>query len=140
MGVRVELLPTCAGVAGAGRDNARRIDGKNIWPLLSGESGAKTPHDAFFDHRGANLEAVRSGKWKLHMPHKYGSVASKGGGGWPGPYETREIGWALFDLDADIGETTNVADKHPEVVERLKKLLEQFQQDIKDNARPSGRV
>ncbi|HQH54601.1 MAG TPA: steryl-sulfatase, partial [Candidatus Hydrogenedentes bacterium] len=57
-----------------------------------------------------------------------------------GPYETREIGWALFDLDADIGETTNVADKHPEVVERLKKLLEQFQQDIKDNARPSGRV
>lgn len=140
MGVMFDLLPTFAGLAGAALDNARRIDGKNIWPLLSGESGAKTPHDAFFYHRGANLEAVRSGKWKLHMPHKYGSVASKGGGGWPGPYETREIGWALFDLDADIGETTNVADKHPEVVERLKKLLEQFQQDIKENARPSGRV
>ncbi|HOF41572.1 MAG TPA: arylsulfatase, partial [Candidatus Hydrogenedentes bacterium] len=63
-----------------------------------------------------------------------------GGGGWPGPYETKEIGWALFDLEADISETTDVADQHPDVVERLKGLMVAFEKDLADNSRPPGRI
>ncbi|MFO7975475.1 MAG: sulfatase [Candidatus Hydrogenedentota bacterium] len=142
MAAMFDLLPTFAGLAGAELDGSRKIDGKDIWPLLSGVSDATTPHEAFFYHRGGRLEAVRSGKWKLHMPHKYRSLGPEGpgSGGWPAPYEMKEIGWALFDLDNDIGETTNVADKHPDVVERLKKLLKEFQKDIKENSRAPGRA
>lgn len=142
MAAMFDLLPTLAGLADAELDTTRKIDGKDIWPLLSGVSDAKTPHEAFFYHRSGRLEAVRSGKWKLHMPHKYRSLGPEGpgSGGWPAPYEMKEMGWALFDLENDIGETTDVADQHPEVVERLKKLLDEFQKDIKDNARPPGRV
>jgi len=38
----------------------------------------------------------------------------------------------LFDLEADIGETTDVADQHPEVVERLLQLAEQIREDVGD--------
>ncbi len=140
LAVTFDLLPTLAGLAGADLAPGRTIDGRDIWPLLSGAPNAVTPHDAFFYHLGGRVHAVRSGKWKLHAPHKYRSLAGEGGGGWPGPYENKEIGWALFDLETDIGETTDVADTHPDVVDRLKTLIEAFEKDIKDNARPAGRV
>jgi arylsulfatase A len=142
MAAMFDLLPTFAGLAGAELDSSRKIDGKDIWPLLSDVPDAKTPHEAFFYHRSGHLEAVRSGKWKLHMPHKYRSLGPEGPGtgGWPAPYEMKEIGWALFDLENDIGETINVADKHPYVVEQLKKQLDEFQKHMKNNARLPGRV
>lgn len=142
MAVMFDLLPTFAGLAGAQLDGGRTLDGKDIWPLLSGQPDARSPHEAFFFHQNGHLEAVRRGKWKLHMPHRYRSLGDKGAGegGWPGPYETKEIGWALFDLENDAGETTNIANQHPDQVERMRKLLEGFQKDIEENARPAGRV
>jgi len=138
--VTFDMLPTLAGLAGATLDPERTIDGKDIWPLLHGAPGAESPHEAFFYHLGGQVHAVRNGKWKLHAPHKYSSLAKAGGGGWPGPYETKEIGWALFDLEADISETTDVADQHPDVVERLKGLMVAFEKDLADNSRPPGRI
>src|SRR5207247_7166241 len=68
-------------------------------------------------------DLVRSGKWKLHFPHEYRTLKSGGGkDGKPSAYATARIGLALYDLDKDIGETANVADKHPDVVQRLEKL------------------
>ena len=138
--VTFDLLPTLAGLAGAALDPGRTIDGKDIWPLLHGAAGAASPHEAFFFHLGGRVHAVRCGNWKLHAPHQYRSLAGKGGGGWPGPYENKDIGWALFDLEADIGETTDVADQHPGIVERLKGLIVAFEKELADNARPPGRI
>jgi arylsulfatase A-like enzyme len=111
----VDLLPTFAGLAGGQVPADRVIDGKDIWPVLTRD--AKSPQEAFFYHRGNQLEAVRSGKWKLRM-----------GGKKP----------ALYDLEADIGETTNVLAQHPEIAERLRSYVKAFEEELAQNSRPAG--
>jgi arylsulfatase A-like enzyme len=141
----IDLLPTFAGLAGA---VPPAVDGRDIGPLLRGEPGAKSPHEALFFYWGAELHAVRSGRWKLHFPHAYRSLKEPGSGGRPGPYEQKQIGLSLFDLEADPGESKDVAARHPEVVERLTRLAEAMREDLGDsllkrparNARPPGRL
>ena len=101
----MDILPTVANLTGAKLPD-HRIDGKDIWPLVSGAPGAKSPHEAFFYYRGFALEAVRSGNWKLHLPHSYRTLAGRQGGtgGRPAKYEQGKIGPALFDLAGDIGD------------------------------------
>jgi len=122
----IDLLPTLAKLAGAEAPTDRTIDGKDIWPLMAGVEGAKSPHEAYFFFRGGALAAVRSGDWKLHRP---GAQGGKG-----------KASAELFNLREDIGETTNVADKHPEVVERLSALAAKMADDIKQNKRPCGKA
>jgi arylsulfatase A-like enzyme len=144
----MDILPTLAGLAGAAIPQDRVIDGKNIWPLMHGRSGAKTPHEAYFYYWAQHLQAVRSGPWKLHLPHSYRHPEPAGGGSNPGKYVTRQIGLALFDLDTDLGETTDVSAQHPEVVSRLQALAEQCRDDLGDsetkrvgrNVREPGRL
>ena len=94
--------------------------------MISGQPGAANPHEAYYFYWDRELQAVRSGKWKLYFAHKYRTLAGKPGGsdGKPVPYSQAETGVALFDLEKDMGETTNVAAQHPDVVERLKSLAE----------------
>jgi len=115
----IDLLPTFARLAGAKVPDDRVIDGKDIWPLMLGTPGAKTPHEAFFYYRGTNLDAVRSGRWKLRRVKKITE---------------------LYDLEADIGERNNLAHKHPAIVKRLSSLMKEFDKQLKTDARPSGKV
>ena len=145
----MDILPTIAKLTGA-QLPAHTIDGKDIWPLMSGERGAKSPHEAFFYYRGYALEAVRSAKWKLHLPHSYRSLGGRKGGtgGQPVKYEQAKIGQALFDLEKDIGEQHDVSAQYPDVVERLLGLAQRMREDLGDSAkkitgknrRPPGRI
>jgi arylsulfatase A len=145
----MDILPTIAKLTGAALP-LHTIDGKDIWPLMTGVPGAKSPHAAFFYYRGFALEAVRSGKWKLHIPHSYRTLAGRPGGtgGRPAKYEQAKIGPALFDLANDIGEQHDVSARHPEIVKQLMALADQMRQDIGDSAqkmtgqnrRPPGRL
>ncbi len=145
----MDILPTVAKLTGA-QMPANTIDGRDIWPLMSGEPGAKSPHEAFFYYRGYALEAVRSGKWKLHLPHAYRTLAGREGGtgGQPAKYEQAEIGLSLFDLEKDIGERNDVSARYPDVVEKLLNLVDRMREDIGDSAkkmtgknrRPPGRL
>jgi arylsulfatase A len=144
----IDLLPTIAKLAGAPLPE-RKIDGKDIWPLLSGQAGAKTPHEAYYFYWGRELQAVRSGKWKLHFPHEYRALTgTPGQDGRPNGYSQQRIGLALYDLEADVGEKNNVAEQHPEVVARLTALAEKAREDLGDaltqrkgaNVRESGRL
>jgi arylsulfatase A-like enzyme len=144
----IDVLPTLAKLAGAELPK-HKIDGLDTWPLLAGEANAKSPHEAYYFYWDRGLQAVRSGKWKLHFPHEYRTLKGKPGmGGEPGPYETAKIELSLFDLEDDPGETKNVADANPEVVERLKKLADKAREDLGDSAtkqegkgvRPPGKV
>lgn len=144
----IDLLPTIAALAGAQVPKERIIDGKDIWPLLAGADGAKSPHEALYFYWDVGLQAIRSGKWKLHFPHDYHSVTQVGAGGTHGRSEKRRIELSLFDLEADVGETNNVAAEHPDVVERLTALAEKARDDLGDgltrrpptNRRPAGQV
>jgi arylsulfatase A-like enzyme len=145
----IDLMPTLTRLAGAELPRERKIDGRDIWPLLSGAPGAKSPHEALYFYWGDALEAVRSGNWKLHFPHVYRSLTGKpGSGGKPAGYTEERIDLALYDLSTDPVERTNVAEKHPEVVRRLSALADGGREDLGDTAtgrkgsgvRPPGRL
>jgi arylsulfatase len=132
----IDLLPTFAGLAGA-KLPKRKIDGMDIWPLLSGVPGAKSPHDAYYFYYADNeLRAVSSGPWKLHLPHAYTSLEGAPGGrdGRPAKYKTGRLTKPeLYNLDADIGETTDVAAQNPDVVARLLQFAERARADLGDS-------
>jgi arylsulfatase A-like enzyme len=144
----IDVLPTVAKLAGAELPK-HPIDGLDIWPLIAAKANAKCPHEAYYHYWNKELQAVRSGNWKLHFAHKYITLDGKAGGkdGRPAKYVDGKAPLALFDLSEDVGETKNVADKHPEVVKRLKELAEKAREDLGDSAtkqegkgvRPAGR-
>jgi arylsulfatase A-like enzyme len=129
----IDLLPTLAGLAGATLSTERIIDGRDIWPLLANDRNARAPHEALYFYWGAELHAVRSGKWKLHLPHPYQSLESAGGDSKPGKYVRKEMELSLFDLEKDVGETTNVADQNPAVVKQLLEYAERAREDLGDS-------
>jgi arylsulfatase A len=132
----MDILPTVAKLIGATLP-AHKIDGKDIWPLITGVPGAKSPHKVFFYYRSYALEAVRSGRWKLHLPHSYRTLAGRPGGtgGIPVEYEQAKIGQALFDLENDVGEQQDVSAQHPEIVKRLMAFADEMRQDLGDSAK-----
>ena len=137
----IDILPTIAHLIGAELPS-HKIDGKNIWPLIAGVDGATSPQEAYFFYWGNELHAIRSGKWKLHFPHNYRTMAGKPGGtdGNPTNYSQGEIGLALFDLESDVGETTDVAAQNPEVVSRLSALEDEMRNALGDKKQQgSGR-
>lgn len=150
----LDLLPTITRLIG-GRLPERPIDGQDLWPLLAGQSGA-SGRQTFYYYAGDELHAVRSGRWKLHLPHEYLTPAQPPGrDGKPANFENlrpesmqlsglrgiasrhgyliRRIELSLFDLEQDVGETLNVADQHPEVVRRLLDLAEEARAELGDS-------
>ena len=143
----IDVLPTLAYLSGAELPS-KKIDGKNIWPLLDGDANAKSPHDAYYYYWGKELHAVRSGPWKLHFPHPYRSLKSPGKDGLPGPYVEKTCGLELYNLDADIGESMDVSATNPEVVARLRTLADRMRAELGDSltkteateVRPAGKL
>ena len=128
MAATFDLLPTFANLAGATKPESK-IDGRDIWPLLSGES-TESPHDEFYYFRGGGkLQAVRSGKWKLRLA----SVTGKGN-------KQKKQAAKLFDLRADISEANDVAESNPDIVTRLSAKAVAFAAEIRQEARPEGKL
>lgn len=129
----IDVLPTLAGLAG-GALPERKIDGKDIWPLMSAAGGAKSPHDNYVLMHGPGT--VRSGKWKFY-PWQEGKQNQRGDKitGEPSKDPVQ-----LYDTVADIGETTNVASKHPDVVERLQAAYDNHVTEIEANRRPTAEM
>jgi arylsulfatase A len=135
-----DVLPTFVSLAGGKLPADRKLDGMNIWPVLAGEPGAKG-HEAFLYYRGLKLEAVRSGPWKLHLNVAAAPANAKK----KAAQKTAPGGPQLYNLDADLGEETNVAASNPDVVKRLLALAESAKadlgtEDIGPGVRPLGRV
>jgi len=128
----IDLLPTIAALTGAELPKGRILDGRDIWPLLSGRKAAANPHEVLYFYWGKELHAVRSGKWKLHLPHPYRHLENAGKDGLPGREIQQKIELALFDLDNDIGEANNVAGQYPEIVKQLMRYVEQAREDLGD--------
>jgi arylsulfatase A len=133
----MDLLPTLAKLAQADVPGDRVIDGRDVWEWISGRRTSGLPHEAMYFYNGTALEAVIAGQWKLTLPHRT-FHAIPANGGTRGRQEPFDIGLSLFDLDADPGETTDVAGTHPEVVARLMNYAEQAREDLGD--RLTGRT
>jgi arylsulfatase A len=128
----MDVLPTLVQLAGGEIDSRRAIDGKDIWPLLSGQS-KRSPHEALFYFSSNRLEAVRSGPWKLAISQQIEHGIDKE----PKP-STKPFVPILFNLDTDIGETTDVASRHPDVVKRLQGYIRQMDGDLGITGRGPG--
>lgn len=135
----IDLLPTFAKLAGAQLPKNRPIDGKDIGPLLLGKEPSDYSRN-FLYWSGRRLSAVRGGKWKLVFPGTY-TIWKGGGGGLPGHEQISEtIELSLFNLDIDVGETTNVIDQYPNVVARLQQFADSARLDLGENQTPGKEV
>jgi len=138
----IDLLPTLAKLAGGAPPAGRVIDGKDIWPLMAAQADARSPHEGYYYYRGKGLQAVRSGQWKLRLGSK--RTVRKKEKTADGKTKTVQVAVEdkaqLYDLAADIGEKTNVAEQHPDVVKRLAELARAFDEALQADARPPGKA
>jgi arylsulfatase len=133
----IDLFPTIAKLVGADLPK-RKIDGLDVWPIISRQPGARNPHDGYWFYYEVNeLQAVTTsdGRWKLQLPHTYQTLAGKPGGkdGVPAPYSRRHIDREeLYDLVNDLSETTDVSVQHSEIVRQLEAVAEKARADLGD--------
>lgn len=122
----IDVLPTLAHLAGAPLPK-NPIDGRNVWDLIAGTSGAKNPHEYYAFSTNNVFEGVISGdgRWKLHLPHGYRVLVEAGNDGAAGTYRQASIDLSLFDMEADPYETTNVIERFPDVAKRLQGYAEE---------------
>lgn len=117
-----DLLATAADILGVTLPDDAGEDSVSILPLLKGESPDQTLREATVHHSIDGSFSIRCGRWKLEM--------CAGSGGWshprPGPECEGLPPIQLYDLEADIGERDNQQDRHPEVVEKLRALLDRY--------------
>lgn len=132
MASTIDILPTLATIVDVPLIG-NKIDGVNIMPLMLNQKDAN-PRETFYFYYGKQLRAVRQGDWKLYFPHKYRSYkgVEPGKDGFPGKYATGECGLELYNLKTDISEIHNVAARHPDIVEELKKLAEKARTELGD--------
>jgi arylsulfatase A-like enzyme len=125
MATTMDLLPTIAYLAEGKLPVDRILDGYNIFDLMNGES-TKSPYNAFYYYQLEQLQAIRLGPWKLHLPldSMYGN------------FHTAQIvegrPMALYNLEVDIKETNNISAQHPEIVDDLLKEAEKARQALGD--------
>ena len=131
----IDLLPTFVSLAGGAVPASPVIDGRDITPILLGQS-KESAREAHYYFSGYDLQAVRQGRWKLALapqPDGMGKQAAK-----------VPAGLRLYDLDGEIGEQTDVAAQHPEIVAKLKALADKMAAEIggkePTSRRPAGEV
>ena len=135
----MDLLPTFAKLAGGQTLAKRKIDGHDIAALIYGRPGASSPYEAFYYYRQEELQAVRSGPWKLFLP--IDSVV-----GHPHFTKNQPPRPLLFHLYEDVSCERDVAAQHPDVVRRLLELADVARNDLGDKnrvgvgQRPAGQI
>jgi arylsulfatase len=131
--IMMDWFPTIARLTGAKLPD-HPIDGRDLWPLLT-QPGAAAPHESlFFYYNDNELQAMRSGRWKLFFPHTVNSTEGieLGKDGLPGKNVKRKIETELYDLTDDIGEQKNLVGSHPDIVAALTKQADAMREELGD--------
>lgn len=137
MATMMDFLPTLANRAGANIPDDRKLDGYDIFPLMT-KKNVKSPYSFFcYYGRDGKLAAIRQGQWKLHLLEPSER--------WAGKQPIKEalldtepstpLPW-LYNLSSDIGETNNIATSNLEIVMKLKNLAVLVDSELTDGLRP----
>lgn len=112
----MDLLPTFSKLANVTLPDDRIYDGFDLTPVLFGTG--KNPRDVVFYYRDTEVFAIRKGNYKAHFitQPEYGSNE-----------KTVQEPPLLYDLNIDPSEKYNIAEKHPEVIAEIRKILEEHQ-------------
>lgn len=123
VGSFIDIFPTFLGLAGGQTPTDRPIDGIDLSSVLFGNAN---PERTIYYYRGANLNAVRKGKWKLHLRYydlnerRYDILNA-----WIQPQAP-----LLFDLEADPSEKFDLAGEHPDIVQDLSETASGYEAEI----------
>ncbi len=131
----IDWMPTFANITKS-KLSQNKIDGKDIWPLLSGEVD-QTPHKKlYFYYRVNELHSIRMNEWKIQFSRTYRSLNGREGGkdGVPVKYDMNLIeNNELYNLSSDPEEKINVYDRFPEIAKKMEKLGEEARIELGDN-------
>ena len=113
LGTTLDLLPTLCQLAKVTLPNDRTYDGFDISPVILGTG--PSPREVVFYYRDTEVFAVRKGAYKAHFmtQPEYGND--------PKIIQDPPL---LFNLNVDPSEKYNIAQKHPEVIAEIRKILE----------------
>jgi len=131
----LDIMPTFATLADADLPTDRVIDGQDIQHLFHGDFDKADSDRVFYYYLRVHLQAVRQGRWKLHLPRDKEPIGAAPFGKNNHIAPSDRIGFDkpfLVDLEHDIGETTDVSGQHPEIVKRLLALAESMREDLGD--------
>lgn len=131
----MDLLPTMLSVCKA-RMPQKKIDGVNLWPLLSGFANANPRDEFVYYYDRNNLKGIRKGEWKLVFPcvsQTYKIASAVGADGWPGKYASDSVKLALYNLRTDPGETLDVKEKYPGIVKQLTDIADKYRKELGDD-------
>ena len=123
----MDILPTICALTGATLPE-KKLDGFDISTLLFGQEGKKTPYEAFFYYRRRQLQAIRMGDWKYHLPldetyPRWTSATQTG----PGRYAK------LVNLREDLQEEHDVSDANPKILQQMNRLARQAKNALGNN-------
>jgi len=131
----IDWMPTFANITRS-KLSQNKIDGKNIWPLLSGEVNQSPHKKLYFYYRVNELHSIRMNDWKIQFSRTYRSLNGKKGGkdGIPVKYEMNLIDKnELYNLKDDPQERIDVYDKFPEIAKKMEELAEKARVELGDN-------
>ncbi len=135
MASTLDILPTFTTLAGAKTPKDRDLDGEDISRLLAGRFDEARMEKVYYYYLRTTLQAVRQGKWKLHLPRpaKRPWLAPFAKNKHIHPKDDAAFGEPLlYDLESDVSETTNVAQANPKVVKQLLAIAEKARTEIGD--------
>jgi arylsulfatase len=131
----IDWVPTFASLTNS-KLSENKIDGKNIWSVLTNQS-EEDPHEAlFFYYHTNSLHGVRYGDWKMYFPHRYRTLNGRKGrdDGKPIKYEyvdLKEI--ELYNLLKDPSEKNEISSENPDIVSKIQKLADKKRAEIGDD-------
>ena len=131
----IDWMPTFADITRS-KLSQNKIDGKDIWPLLSGEVDQSPHEELYFYYRVNELHSIRMKDWKIQFPRTYRSLNGKDGGkdGVPVKYDMNLVDKnELYNLKDDPQERINVYDKFPEIAKKMEELAEKARVELGDN-------
>jgi arylsulfatase A-like enzyme len=116
----MDVFPTLCAAIGSPLPTDRVYDGENLLPLFEGLPLNRSKSEPFYYYNCENLQAIRRGEWKLHLPRSAEQL----------PFWDKNKAFAnlqnpvLYNLRTDEAESTDVAADHPEVVREMMKLTD----------------
>jgi arylsulfatase A-like enzyme len=138
----MDLFPTLSEIIAAPLPTDRVYDGESLMPLLTGQDLKRQTSEPFFYYNCENLQAIRQGDWKLHLPRQQQQV----------PFWEKNKAFndfsrpVLYNLRVDVGERTDVAAEQPQVVQQILQLATKTRSELGeygqrgDGQRPTGSV
>ncbi len=125
----IDMLPTFAKLLGVKPPEDRIIDGKDITSLMFDAKAGPVRDTHLYFNGGGKLAAIRQGDWKLFL------LAAK-----DAQKKDKEVPPGLYNLADDPGEKTDVTEKHPDIVAKLRGEAEKREAEIIKNKRPAGKM